>query len=155
MKFLAQVLCLVWVLILIQSCSDNAVSPQDEIRAYINLAVDAAENRDTDALAKLMHVNYSDQKGYGKKQLTGLLRGYFFRHKNIHLFTKIDAIELLTANEAIVRMHVAMAGSAISDIDALSSLRAQIYRFELQLIKQDEWLLRHALWGPASIGDLE
>jgi hypothetical protein len=155
MKSLSRVLCLVWVFILILSCSDNAVSPQHEIRAYINSGVDAAESRDTDALAELMHGDYSDQKGYNKKQLTGLLRGYFFRHKNIHLFTKIDAIELLAENEAIVRMHVAMAGSAISDVDALSSLRARIYRFELQLVKQYEWLLRHALWGPASIGDFE
>ena len=155
MKSFSQVLCLVWVVILTQSCSDSAVSPQDEIRAYIDSGVNAAESRDTDALAELMHGDYSDQKSYNKKQLTGLLRGYFFRHKNIHLFTKIDAIELLTENEAIVRMHVAMAGNAISDVDALSSLRARIYRFELQLIKQDEWLLRHALWGPASIGDLE
>jgi hypothetical protein len=155
MKPLSQVLCLVGVFFLILSCSDNAVSPQDEIRAYINSGVDAAEGRDTDALAELMHGDYSDQKGYNQKQLTGLLRGYFFRHKNIHLFTKIDSIELLAENEAMVQMHVAMAGSAISDVDALSSLRARIYRFELQLIKQDEWLLRHALWGPASIGDFE
>ena len=117
-----------WVVILTQSCSDSDVSPQDEIRAYIDSGVNAAESRDTDALAELMHGDYSDQKSYNKKQLTGLLRGYFFRHKNIYLFTKIDAIELLTENEAIVRMHVAMAGSAISGVDSLSSLRARIYR---------------------------
>jgi len=155
MKLLARVFCLVWVFILIQSCSDNAASPQDEIRAYIISGVDAAESRDIDALAERMHGNYSDQRGYSKKQLSGLLRGYFFRHKNIHLFTRIDSIELLAENEAIVLMHVAMAGSAISGVDALSSLRAQIYRFELQLVKQDEWLLRHAVWGPASIGVFE
>jgi hypothetical protein len=155
MKSFGQVLCLVWVFILIQSCSDNAVSSQDEIRAYIDSGVNAAESRDMDALAELMHGDYSDQKGYNKKQLTGLLRGYFFRHKNIHLFTKIDSIELLAENEAIVRMHVAMAGSVIADVDALAALRARIYRFELQLIKQDEWLLTHAVWGPASMSDFE
>jgi hypothetical protein len=155
MKSFGQVLCLVWVFILIQSCSDNAVSSQDEIRAYIDSGVNAAESRDMDALAELMHGDYSDQKGYNKKQLTGLLRGYFFRHKNFHLFTKIDSIELLAENEAIVRMHVAMAGSVIADVDALAALRARIYRFELQLIKQDEWLLTHAVWGPASMSDFE
>ena len=155
MKSFSQVLCLVWVVILTQSCSDSAVSPQDEIRAYIDSGVNAAESRDTDALAELMHGDYSDQKSYNKKQLTGLLRGYFFRHKNIYLFTKIDAIELLTENEAIVRMHVAMAGSAIADVDSLSSLRARIYRFELQLTRQDEWLLRHAVWEPASMNDFK
>ncbi len=155
MKTLSQILCLVWVFILINACSDNTVSPQDEIRAYLHSGVEAAESRNTNALAELLHGDYSDQKGYNKKRLNKLLRGYFFRHKNIHLFTKIDAIELLTENEAIVRMHVVMAGSTITDVDALFALRAQIYRFELQLVKQDEWLLRHAAWGPASMNDLK
>ena len=154
MRSLALV-CLACSFLLMQSCSDNAESPQDEIRAYIKSGVEAAENRDSDSLAELMHANYSDQRGYNRKQLTGLLRAYFFRHKNIHLFTKIDEIELLAENEAIVRIHVAMAGSVIADVDALSALRARIYRFELQLTKQDEWLLRHAVWGPASIGDFD
>jgi len=53
-----------------------------------------------------------------------------------------------------VRLHVAMAGTVISDVNALSSLSARVYRFELQLVKQEEWLLRYASWAPASIGDL-
>ena len=146
-------LCLVWVAMLIQSCSDNSASPEAEIRAYIQSGVEAAESRSSDALAELMHDNYTDHKGYNKKQLVGLLRAYFFRHKNIHLLTKIDEIELLTEREATVRLHVAMAGSVIADVDALSALRARIYRFELQLIKQDEWMLMQADWGPANIGD--
>jgi hypothetical protein len=48
-----------------------------------------------------------------------------------------------------------MAGSVISDIDAISALRARIYGFELRLVKQDEWLLQHASWKPASLVDLE
>lgn len=153
MKSLARMLCLVWVALLIQSCSDNSASPEAEIRAYIQSGIEAAESRSSDALAGLMHDNYTDHKGYNKKQLVGLLRAYFFRHKNIHLLTKIDEIELLTENEAIVRLHVAMAGSVIADVDALSALRARIYRFELQLVKQGEWMLMQALWGPAGIGD--
>ena len=34
---------------------------------------------------------------------------------------------------------------------ALASLRARIYRFELQLLREDDWQLRHASWAPASI----
>ena len=153
MKSLARMLCLVWVAMLIQSCSGDPASPEAEIRAYIQSGVEAAESRSSDVLTELMHDNYADPKGYNKKQLAGLLRAYFFRHKNIHLLTKIDEIELLTENEATVRLHVAMAGSVIADADALSALRARIYRFELQLVKQGEWMLTQALWGPANIGD--
>ena len=155
MKPLARVFCLALAVILIQACSDSTDSPEDEIRRLIDAGVSAAENRGVDELWDLMHENYLDQKGYGKKQLGSLLRAYFLRHKNIHLLTKIDTIELLADNEASVRMHVAMAGSVISDVDAISALRARIYRFELQLVKQDGWLLRHAVWAPASIGDFQ
>ncbi len=155
MKPLAHVFCLVWAVVLIQACSDNAESPEDEIRHFIDAGVSAAENRSVDELGDLMHEKYQDQKGYSKKQLGSLLRAYFLRHKNIHLLTKIDTIELLANNKAAVRMNIAMAGSVISDVDAISALRARIYRFELQLVKQDGWLLRHSVWAPASIGDFQ
>jgi hypothetical protein len=103
----------------------------------------------------MIHDSYLDQRGYNKQQVRSLLRVYFLRHKNIHLFTRIGEIELLGDNQATAWLHVAMAGSVISDIDAISALRARIYGFELRLVKQDEWLLQHASWKPASLVDLE
>lgn len=141
--------------ILLQACSDSADSAQDQIRAFIEAGVEAAEERSSGDLGDMIHDSYLDQKGYNKNQLTGLLRAYFFRHKNIHLFTKIDEIELLGDNQAQVRLHVAMAGSVISDIDSISTLRARLYRFELRLIREDEWQLQHASWHAASMVDLE
>jgi hypothetical protein len=155
MKTSFHVFCLVWSVILLQACSESAESPEDAIRVFIEAGVEAAESRSLDAMNDLLHTNYLDQKGYNKKRLGGLLRVYFFRHKELYLFTKIEEIDLLTENAAIVRLYVAMAGSVISDVDAISSLRAQVYQFELQLIKENDWLLHHASWRPASIIDLE
>ncbi|UCH38936.1 MAG: hypothetical protein JSU67_12285 [Gammaproteobacteria bacterium] len=155
MRPLARILLLFWVGMLLQACSGTDVSPEDEIRAFIDSAVEAAEARNSSDLANMIHGAYQDQKGYNKKQLSSLLRAYFFRHKNIHLLARIGDIELLGDNRAQVRMHVAMAGSLIADIDALSALRAQIYAFDMTLVKQDEWLVQHASWRPASIADLQ
>ena len=138
-----------------QACSENAESPEDEIRTFIKASVAAAENRSLDGLTDLVHHSYLDQKGYNKQRLGGLLRAYIFRHRKIYLFTKIKEIDLLAENEAAVRLYVAMAGSVISDIDAIAALRAQLYEFELQLIKEDDWLLHHASWRPAGIIDFE
>lgn len=140
--------------ILLGACT-GVDSPEAEIREFIADALEAAEERESSDLASMIHDDYQDRKGYSKKQLGSLLRAYFFRHKNIHLFSKIGDIELLAENEAQVSMHVAMAGSIIADVDALSALRARIYAFELTLVKQDEWLLRHASWRPASVADLQ
>ena len=143
------------VLITLQSCSDSELSPEDEIRQYIETGVEAAEARNSSDLADLIHGSYRNPRGYDRIQLEKLAKLYFFRHKNIHLFTKIDEIDLLSAEEAQVTMHVAMAGNIISDASVLLSLRARIYKFELSLVKENSWLLREASWSPAAIGDME
>ena len=153
MKPVFKLFWLLAIAILLGACSE-ADSPQAEIRAMIDDAVEAAEARDSGDLADMIHAGYQDEKGHNKKQLGSLLRAYFFRHKNIHLFTKIGEIEMLSENRAQVRMHVAMAGSVIADVDALAGLRARIYAFELTLVKQDDWQLQHASWRSASVADL-
>jgi len=145
-------LCL--ILPLVQACSDDS-SPDDQIRRLIDSGVQAGEARSVDDLSELLHANFVDQQGHNAGQSARLLRAYFFRHKNINLFSRIDDIEMLSAKQASVSLYVAMASTVISDVSALSSLSARIYRFELQLVKQDDWLIRHASWEPASINAFE
>ena len=154
MKSFYRIFLLTLILLLVQGCSDDG-SAEDQIRHLIDNAVQSAEDRSVDGLGELMHTDFIDQQGNNRQQLGRLLRVYFFRHKNIHLFTRVDSIEILSDNQASVSLHVAMAGTVISDVDALSSLSARIYRFELQLVKQDDWLLRHASWEPASLSAFE
>ena len=154
-RILGRLLLLLWAGGLLLGCSGGTNLPEDEIRNFIAGAVEAAERRSPADLTQMIHDSYLDQRGYNKQQVRSLLRVYFLRHKNIHLFTRIGEIELLGDNQATARLHVAMAGSVISDIDAVSALRARIYGFELRLVKQDEWLLQHASWKPASLVDLE
>ncbi len=148
-------LSLLPLIFLLYGCTGSELSAEDEIRLYIEKGVDAAENRSANDLSGLIDEHYSDQKGLGKIQMVKLLRVYFFRHKNIYLFTKIRDITLHSANEASVTLHVAMAGSVISDASLLSSLRAKTYKFELQLIKQEEWLLRRAKWQAVNMSDMQ
>lgn len=144
-----------WITFFLHSCSDNELSREDEIRQYIETGVEAAENRSSSDVTELIHDSFRDHKGMNKQQVKKMLRAYFFMHKNIFLFTKIREIRFLSDNEASVTLHVAMAGSLIADASMLSSLRARIYKFELQLIKQDDWLLQQANWQQASMNDMQ
>ncbi len=137
------------------ACSDDELSSEDEINRFIESVVTAAENRELSELVDLIHPAYRDHNGYNRKQIGNLLRLSFFKNKNIHLFTRVADIELLADNQALVNLHVAMAGSAIADANALSSLHATVYKFELQLIKQDQWLLQQANWHPVSLVDMQ
>ena len=153
-QFLPKIFALLLLGLLLQACSDDA-SPEAQIREFPDAGIEAAENRSTDDLHDMLHLDYRDHHGHNRKRLIGFLRLYFLKHKNIHLFSKINKIDVINDNQASVSMHVAMAGSAISSIDALVGLSARIYRFELELIKDDEWQLQHASWSPASLGDLQ
>ena len=154
MKRIARILLLLMPLLL-QACSDSPESPEEQIRQFIDAGVQAGEARSADDLSELLHRDYRDQHGNNGKQLGRLMRAYFFRHKTVHLFTRIDNIEMLADNQASVSLHVAMAGTVISDVNALAGLSARVYRFDLQLVRQDQWLLRHANWAPASLSVFE
>ncbi len=150
-----QFYCFLSLVAMLTACSDKPVSREDQIRQFIDTGVSAAENRSHGDLAELIDEDYRDQKSLTRTQLNKLLKLYFFRHKNIFLFTKINEIYFPTDDQASVSLHVAMAGSVISDASALLNLRAKIYRFELELIKKDGWLLSQASWYPASMTDMQ
>jgi hypothetical protein len=141
--------------LLLNACSNEKLSREDEIELTISAAIEAAEDRSASDFSELVDEKYLDEKALNKTQLVKLVRLYFFRHKSIYLFSKLGEIDFPAENEALVTLHVAMAGSAISEITALSSLRASMHRFDLELIKHDKWLLRSATWHPASIGDMQ
>jgi hypothetical protein len=138
------------------ACSDTEVSNEDALKQLLATASVAAEERSHDRLLELVDDQFSAQKGLDKKQLSRLIRGYLFRHKNIFLFSKIKALEFLADDRALLSIHVAMTGSKISDLGALANLRARIYRMDLELVKKDStWLLIYADWQPAGLSDFE
>ena len=146
----------VLVVLLLTGCSDDSpATPEDEIRSLIERAVEMAENRDRDELMGMVADSFSGPRGLSHKTLDSTLQLYFFRHRNIHLFTKIEAIVLHGANDASVGLFVAMAGSAISDQSVLGSLRARIYRFDLTLHKEQDWRVTEASWQPAKLADVQ
>ncbi|MBC8211435.1 MAG: hypothetical protein H8E21_10230 [Gammaproteobacteria bacterium] len=147
-------LCITFLLVL-QACSSTPLSPEDEIRQFIDNGIKAAENRSASDLSELIHDSYRDEKKLDKLQLRKLAQLYFFRHKSIFLFSKIREIKLHSKTQASVTLHVAMAGSVIADASMLSSLRARVYKFELELVKQDTWLLQQAAWQPANLGEMQ
>src|SRR5210317_2633385 len=118
-----QIICLIGLVIFITACSEKPLTPEEQIRQFIEAGVNAAENRDHDNLAEMIDDQYQDQKALTRAQLVKLIKLYFFRHKNIYLFTKINEIDFPAEDEASVDLHVAMAGSVISDASSLLNLR--------------------------------
>ncbi|MFT5504662.1 MAG: hypothetical protein ACI845_001343 [Gammaproteobacteria bacterium] len=140
--------------LLLLNCSGQPDSQEKQIDGWLEKAVQATENRDASSLIELLAKNFRDKKGNNSKQIEKILRLYFFRHKNIFLMTRIQDLHFDSEDQAYLVVYVAMAGSIISDVNLLSSLRAKIYRFDLELIKQDEWLVQSVNWQPAAASDM-
>ena len=141
----------VLALSLIPACSSEPDTPEARVRAYLAAGEVAAEERDLTGLKEMISTGYKDREGRDRRSLVQLMAGYFFRHRSLHLLTQIEEITFPSENRARVVLLAAMAASPVADTDSLLSLRADLYRFELELAVEDsEWKLVSAAWRPAT-----
>lgn len=145
-------LSLCFITLFITACSDDDTTPESQVRNFIQTATELAEKRDALELKELIARDYSDDHGFNQANLIRMAAGYFLRNRNIHLLTRIHSIDFPVQNQAKVTVYVAMAGHPVSAIDSLTNIRAQLYRFDLQLVyREATWLIRSAHWQQASL----
>ena len=125
------------------SCGPSG-TPEDEIRALIDEAETAAEQRDISALRGLIADDYHDADGRGADEIRRHLHGYLIAHQSIRLITRIDAIELEGRQVARVQVTVGMLGRE-ADAESAWDLAGDIHRFDLRLAHEDDaWRVTRA-----------
>ena len=141
------------VFLLLSACS-NGGSPEEQVRRYIKAGEEAAEARDVTIIKKLIAEKYSDDHGRTRRDLVAITARYFFTNKNIHIFSRIGELVFPEENRARLQLFVAMTGQNVSDLDALLNMRADLYRFDMDLALEDkEWKLISAEWRQAGPED--
>lgn len=137
---------LLLLLVILNGCSDPD-SPEQQVRDTIDSAIQVAESRDVSDFRELIDDGFRDAEGHDKNAVTRIAAGYFLRNRNIHLFSQINHIYFPNPQQADVQLYLAMTGQAVTDINSLFNLRADLYQFDIKLIKQDgDWLLNNARW---------
>jgi hypothetical protein len=133
---------------LIAGCGrSDPQSPEEKIRAGIATAEAAAEQRDIGTLQGFVADDYKDQRGYDRRAVVRLLKGYLLRHRNIHLLSKITDFEIIEPGRASTSLLVAMTGRRIESAEQLWGLRADVFQFDLSWIRSDgEWRITSATW---------
>lgn len=145
---------LVWVVLALAACSRDASSPETEIRALVAQAQTAAEERKVGDLRALIADDYTDAHGYDRKTVENLIRLHVLRNQSIHLFMRIGAIAFPQPDRATVRVAVAMAGRPVASAGELVGVNADLYRFDLNLIRRGgAWRVQRAAWEPARLDD--
>jgi hypothetical protein len=84
-----------------------------------------------------------------------LIAGYILRNKSIHLFSRVQDITLgEDKTQADVILYVAMAGVPVTNVDQLMLVRADLYRFDLAVKREDgDWRVTAGSWHEARLAD--
>jgi hypothetical protein len=128
-------------------------SPEDEVRAVVAAAGEAAEARDASALFDLIADDYRDDRGNGVEEIKRYVRGYLVAHQSIHLLTRVDEVELLAADLARVRATVGMMGRE-AEAEPAWDLAAEVYEFDVTLALEDgDWRVTRADWRRGGLVD--
>ena len=114
-------------------------TPEDEVRALVNEAETAAEERNAAALRSLVADDYRDTRGRDAAEIRNFLHAWLIAHPSVNLITRIDSIELEGTELARVKVTLGMLGrEANSDSDW--DLAADIERFDIRLARDGgEW----------------
>lgn len=138
----------------LSACSTPTSDPEQQVRALIQQAETAAEQRQTAALKAMVADQYRDRRGWGPRQLAALLHTVLARHRQINLFTVIQTVDVIEPTQARAEILVAMAGQKINNAQELSGLRAKLWHFQVWFKQDDEvWRVVRADWRPAGLGE--
>ncbi|MDQ2069689.1 hypothetical protein [Natronospira bacteriovora] len=138
-------LILMIALLAVVGCSRDPADPEQQVRAVIAAAEEAAEDRSTRRLMRHVSENYRDQSGRDHEALRDLVRLYLLRHQNPRILTRIRSIEFVTSVRAEVRLLAGMADTG------MGRLQADAFEITLTLdLEEDgEWRVIRAQWRRA------
>lgn len=127
------------------SCSDNEITPEEQIRQWVTEGVKLAEERKRDSLLEMVHDEYKDGKQRTKKDINRVLFALFAKNKSINLFNRIKSIEV-EGKSAKVEIVLAMTAKPEDKSKDIRVLKADLFIFTLNLAYDDIWLLKEASW---------
>ncbi len=136
-------------------CAAEDVSPKARVRAFFDEVERASSEKDLKALKAIVSERYKDAAGRDKRDLTGMMTGYYLRQGTIHLLLHVRELDFPEPGAAQAEVLAAMARTPVLDWDELPRIRADAYVFELALAEEDgDWRVVDAAWRPATADDL-
>jgi hypothetical protein len=137
------------------ACRRKRLSPEDQVRQAIDVAVKAVRERDVKTLNDAVSEQYSDRERNDKQRVIAMVRMQFVVHPNLYLVAKTSSVECPEPTVAQVLMFAALASVPSGVAPDLRQLSADVYRFDLTMADEDgTWRVVRAVWAPASVKDL-
>lgn len=133
------------------ACGGDQSSSEDRVRALIDAMEQSVEAGSVRKAVGFLHADYTDPRHPSRQAASRTLLGVTQRHRDIHLFTLTQSVELAPQQDsATAVVFVAMTGIPVDSVEALISVKADLYRFELALIEEEgEWRILSSHWQRA------
>ena len=140
--------------LLLSACGGED-TPEQRVHNMIDAVEQAAEKRSLDSVSDHIADSYQDEWHADRRSVLRSLLAYFHRHQNIHLLTQVRDISFNgDESRANVTVLVGMAGTPVESPQALLTLNADLYRFDVELVLEgDDYLLATAAWRQATAED--
>lgn len=133
-----------WMAVAVVGCGTE--DPDAALRALIERAEVAAEERDTGFFRNVLSQRYTDRRGNDRDRVIATLRGYFLTHQSIEMVTRIESVSLSGTDAAEVVLHAGVLGRR-EGASLVGGLDGELYRIELELVNQDgDWQVIGAHW---------
>lgn len=134
--------------LLLVACGTEPSPPEQQVRTLIESVQQSIEEGSVRQAGDLLHERYSDPRHANRHAAMRTLFGITQRHRGVHLFTVIKTINLAAQQDsADAVVYVAMTGVPVESMQALVSLKADLYRFDLGLVEESgQWLVLSTHW---------
>jgi hypothetical protein len=136
------------VCLTLAACSGDQISVEDRVRALIDAMEQSVEAGSVREAISFLHADYTDPWHTSRQAANRTLFGIMQRHRGIHLFTLTETVELTPQEDsATAVVLVAMTGVPVESVEALISVKADLYRFDIVLLEEEgEWRILSSRW---------
>lgn len=130
-------------------------TPRDRVVALVHEAEAAVEARKVPRLRPLVSPEFLGPGSMDREEALAIARRYLLIHRDLYVLSRV-ARAAPEGQEIYAVVYAALAGRPIESPQMLSSLDAQIMRFDLILSEDDRGELRvtRADWAPATARDM-
>lgn len=144
------------MLLLVASCAlvlSCTPSPEAQVRAAIDDAVEAAEAGDLQALMLIVAEDYRDGQGRNRQTVLGILALHVRGGERLYFYSRLRELQVTAPDRAQVMMLLAVARVPL-ELQMLDTVSADLFRIDLVFsLRSGQWKVAAADWSEADLGD--
>ncbi|HLU61005.1 MAG TPA: hypothetical protein VKZ99_01495 [Gammaproteobacteria bacterium] len=139
-------LALLVAALLLAACTDPR-SEEQRVRDFLQEVETLAEGRDYMSLVDLIAGDYMDSRGNDKLKAAAILRAFYLRNREVHLYVRPGEISFPSPGFAKVTVHVAMARRPMLESEAARLPVANMHEVQLELLESgDSYEILRSEW---------